>query len=130
MPRFVLLRHVTPPDSPRASHWDFMVERGAALATWAVEELPSAWRRGLGEDATAEAEAVRALRLPDHRLAYLEYEGPVSDDRGVVSRTDAGACTVLQWSERSVLLLLAGERLVGRVALQLAEDGHWSLRAE
>ena len=31
-----------------------------------------------------------ATRLPDHRLAYLEYEGPVSGNRGVVRRIDSG----------------------------------------
>ena len=31
-----------------------------------------------------------AIRLPDHRKHYLDYEGEVSGDRGTVSRIDSG----------------------------------------
>lgn len=34
------------------------------------------------------------IRLADHRSAYLDYEGPVSDNRGRVRRIAAGACDV------------------------------------
>jgi hypothetical protein len=77
MPRFVVLRHVLPPDSPRESHYDLMLEADGRLRTWACEQLP-----GLGQ-------ATRAQRLPDHRLDYLHYEGPVSG-RGEVTRILTG----------------------------------------
>ena len=32
--------------------------------------------------------------LPDHRLAYLDYEGPISGDRGSVTRWDRGTYDV------------------------------------
>ena len=77
MPRFVVLRHELPPDSPRGSHYDLMLEAGGVLQTWACEKLPR-----LGQTVAAE-------RLPDHRLAYLDYEGPVSG-RGDVTRVLSG----------------------------------------
>lgn len=76
--RFALLRHETPPGYARPSHWDFLLEREDALATWALLKLP---RPG---------ESVAAERLPDHRVAYLEYEGPVRGDRGSLRRIDSG----------------------------------------
>ena len=36
-----------------------------------------------------------AKRLPDHRLAYLEYEGPISDNRGEVVRCLRGEILVI-----------------------------------
>ncbi|NUQ64853.1 MAG: hypothetical protein HUU20_20510 [Pirellulales bacterium] len=72
MPRFVVLEH----DSPRGLHWDFMLESGDALATWALPEPP---------DAAAE---LAAESLPDHRPAYLDYEGPIASNRGTVRRWD------------------------------------------
>lgn len=45
-------------------------------------------------------------RLADHRREYLEYEGPVSDNRGEVKRVEAGTCTVEVDREDSILLTL------------------------
>lgn len=73
MPRFVILEH----DHP-ALHWDFMLETGGVLRTWRLESPP-----------VADCD-IRAEPLPDHRLHYLDYEGPVSGDRGTVIRWDAG----------------------------------------
>ncbi len=33
---------------------------------------------------------IDAERLPDHRMMYLDYEGPVSRDRGTVKRLTGG----------------------------------------
>lgn len=78
MDRFVVLRHELPTTSSRASHWDLMLEADSGLRTWALEVLPS-----FGEPTLAQS-------LPDHRLDYLTYEGPVAGNRGRVWRWDAG----------------------------------------
>jgi hypothetical protein len=44
-------------------------------------------------DALAEGGHLRAERAPDHRPAYLSYEGPISGDRGRVRRLAAGLVT-------------------------------------
>jgi len=31
------------------------------------------------------------VRTPDHRAMYLDYEGPISGNRGTVRRVDAGS---------------------------------------
>jgi DNA polymerase Ligase (LigD) len=101
MPRFVILEHTW-----NGVHWDLMLERGARLRTWAIDspivsgvELPA---RALG----------------DHRLAYLEYEGPVSGNRGSVRRVDQGSYEASLWTADRVHLSLLGGQLVGEVELR------------
>ena len=79
MPRYVILQHEMPAGhEDRPLHWDLMFEWHDSLRTWALACEP---RAGV---------EIAARRLSDHRLAYLDYEGPVSGDRGSVRRWDAG----------------------------------------
>jgi hypothetical protein len=78
MPRYVILTH----DHPFL-HWDLMLEDGGVLRTWRLLEEPTI---GL---------TVRTEKLADHRIAYLDYEGPVSGGRGVVGRWDHGTYDVV-----------------------------------
>ena len=73
--RYAILHHTGVPDP----HYDLMFEsaHGSPLATW----RSPAWPPETGAQLT---------RLDDHRPAYLDYEGPVSNDRGHVTRTAAG----------------------------------------
>ena len=103
--QFVLLRHETPPDYPRATHWDFMIELAGALRTWALSEAPID-----GLDIEAEP-------LADHRLAYLDIEGEISGGRGRVTRCDRGTYRIARQSEAEWLLELFGERLQGEALL-------------
>lgn len=73
MPRFVVLEH----DHP-VLHWDLLLERGPAAWTWRLDRLPPFEGH------------CQATRIPDHRLFYLDYEGPVGGDRGTVIRRLAG----------------------------------------
>lgn len=107
--RFVVLRHEGTATFKPGVHWDLMLERGQALRTWALAELPTA-------DREADAE-----QLPEHRLAYLDYEGPVSGGRGTVSRFDAGMFQVLAESDSQLVVLLNGKTLVGRLILHRVE---------
>src|SRR5689334_17386380 len=100
MSRFVVLRH-TLPEGERRSHWDLMFQCGSSLRTWAVEQEP-------GGNACQQAQD-----LPDHRMEYLEYEGPVSGDRGSVARWDAGAYQAAEITADRWQLDLKGERLRG-----------------
>jgi hypothetical protein len=68
----------------RASHFDLMIEWGDSLRTWAVDR----WPLTPGETCTASP-------LANHRLAYLNYEGPVSGNRGLVSRVATGSFRII-----------------------------------
>src|SRR6516225_8709545 len=101
--RFVLLEHQWD-----GVHWDFMLEAGEALRSWAID-APIA----------AGAE-LPARRLADHRLAYLTYEGPVSGQRGSVRRIAEGTFRSREWGPDRVLVDLSGSHLVGEVGLYRA----------
>ena len=117
MPRFVLLEHQW-----NGVHYDFMLEMGDVLKTWAIDApvLPDI--------------ALPARALPDHRPIYLEYEGVVSGNRGTVRRIDAGVYTALSWQDGCVRVRLAGCQLVGDVeicqapGLESEARGSWIFR--
>ena len=101
MDRFVVLEH-----DWDGVHWDFMLERGDVLRTWAIDapivagvELP-------------------ARSLADHRRLYLDYEGPISGARGTVRRVEQGWYEALHWAPELVVVRLSGAQLVGDVELR------------
>jgi hypothetical protein len=103
--RFVVLEHEW-----NGTHWDFMIEDAGRIRTWAIDAPPVT-----GKDLSARA-------LPDHRLDYLTYEGPVSGGRGSVRRVDAGTFHGLEWGPHRVRGTLAGGQLVGEVVLYCADS--------
>lgn len=101
MPQFVVLTHDFP-----MWHWDFMLEQNASLRTW----------RLLGDPASGVE--VAAEPLADHRLAYLDYEGPLSGNRGRVARWDRGEYAIQEERDDRLVLRLRGNRLRGEAVLQ------------
>jgi len=98
MSRFAILAHDWP-----EPHFDLLLEAGPVLRAWRLRGEPG-------------AAAVPAEPNADHRLLYLDYEGPVSGGRGTVTRWDAG--TFDMFVEGAVAVLeLHGTRLTGRFEL-------------
>ena len=135
MPRFVLLRHECPVDYREGPHWDLMFEREEEdveyrLATWSLTELPSAWRELLGFETCEAISEVFTTALGDHRIAYLDYEGPLTGDRGEVKRLAEGK---IAWHvdepNRVEIEILSPSRLAGHVELTCDEPGkaRWRL---
>src|ERR1051326_686453 len=106
MPRFVILEH----DHPHR-HWDFMLESGEVLRTWRLENVPEV------------DHVIRAEPLGDHRLAYLDYEGPVSGNRGTVKRWDFGSFTWTMDQAVEIAVELNGARVKGTMTLQKCSSG-------
>ena len=104
-PRFVVLCHRFPLRSCRASHWDWMFEHGSVLHTWSARRWPA-------------ADGVESIRLSDHRIDYLEYEGRVSGDRGSVRRVLRGRYRLVVALPAYRLMSILGPDVTGRVALQ------------
>jgi hypothetical protein len=111
MPRYVILEH----DHPHL-HWDLMLEAGDVLRTWRLSEPPTPER------------GVAAEPIGDHRCLYLDYEGPVSGNRGQVTRWDAGTFTWQVDEPRQVVVALHGQRLRTRLLLEASSGGPWQLR--
>ncbi len=108
MARYVILSH----DHP-FQHWDLMLEHNGRLRTWRLAAPPSP------EDIVA-AEAIG-----DHRLDYLDYEGPVSGNRGSVTRWDRGELSWIIDECDEVQVDLRGERLHGVLVIARIENGQW-----
>jgi hypothetical protein len=107
---FVVLEHDTTqaagvPPAERGRHWDLLVEDPGR------ERLPT-WR--LARDPLGATGEIPAERIQDHRRLYLDYEGEVSGDRGVVRRLDRGPATIECLEADHVIVALNGERLRGR----------------
>lgn len=96
MPAFVILEHQW-----NGVHWDFMLESGEMLRTWAID-APLVFNLDLP-----------ARALPDHRRAYLDFEGQISRGRGTVHRVDRGTYEVQDWAPDRVRVRISGSFFVG-----------------
>jgi hypothetical protein len=107
---FALLEHTV----GEAVHWDLLIEQPEAtgLATWRLAANPI---RAAGP--------TPAERIADHRAVYLDYEGPLSDERGTVRRVDCGPAVIHSRSEQRWEVELFGAELRGRFELCRAHSG-------
>jgi hypothetical protein len=108
VPRFVILEH----DHPHL-HWDLMLEAAGSLRTWRLAAPPS-------------AAAVQAIPSFNHRLAYLDYEGPVSGGRGRVVQWDSGCYEGRVEAAGCVEVRLDGRRLRGVLRVAAGQGGGWT----
>jgi hypothetical protein len=106
--RFVILHHIL----PDGEHWDLMLQRGETLLTWRLDADPTG----------PNPFPVSAWRIGEHRLAYLDYEGPVSDNRGHVTRVDTGTYELRAMSDRGCRFELRGGCLTGTFVLNHSDD--------
>lgn len=113
--RFVVLRHEMPPNHARQSHFDLMFEADDRLLTWTVPTLPEP------------LQSVKGIQLPDHRIAYLSYQGEVSGNRGSVKRIDQGSYWVECEAENDFELRLKGESLQGQIRFNKQSDS-WQIK--
>lgn len=104
--RYAILHHTV----RDGEHWDLLLEGDDALATWQLASRPVG----------CSALPISATRLPDHRKIYLEYEGPISGDRGRVTRIDDGEYRPLDRRADRHLFELEGRVLRGRFCLSRA----------
>ena len=116
MPRFVILRHTLPSGDRQGTHFDLMLEDEGKLLTWALPDLPQAGREFI------------AMQLPNHRLAYLDYEGPVSGGRGEVQRVEEGEFEWIERSDEVQRFELRGRTSSLRIELRHARDSEWKVR--
>jgi hypothetical protein len=108
--RFVILMH----DHPFV-HWDLMLEADGVLRTWRLLAAPAADR------------IIGAEALPDHRLHYLEYEGPVSGGRGKVIRWDGGRHETRQTPQETIATIASDRLGSGRIELtRSADEDRWT----
>lgn len=114
----MVLRHEGHAGPAAADHWDLMLEDGGALATWQL------WRWPVDGSGAGDA----ADEIFRHRAAYLEYEGPVSGDRGTVRRVDEGRYVRLSGQKDRWEVRFEGGMLRGRFVLARVSGERWQLQ--
>jgi hypothetical protein len=92
-----------------------MLEQNGVLATFRLEEEP----------AQALMHEVRAVKIFDHPLRFLTYEGPVQKGAGQVRIVDSGVCRSHEHSEDLWVLEFEGTILKGVFALTRVENAEW-----
>ena len=111
-PIFVVQKH----QAHRAGlHWDFRLEHGGVLWSWAVRKGPS----------LDPADKRMAAHVEDHPLDYADFEGSIPDDQygaGKVELWDRGTWQPLDDPEEGMRkgelrFVLDGKRLHGRFTL-------------
>jgi bifunctional non-homologous end joining protein LigD len=111
-PMFVVQKH----HAHRAGlHWDFRLEHGGVLWSWAVRQGPS----------LDPADRRMAVHVEDHPIAYAEFQGTIADGEygaGQVETWDRGTWEALEDPEKgmrkgSLRFVLSGQRLHGRFTL-------------
>ncbi len=93
-----------------ALHWDFRLERGGVLVSWAVP-------KGLPLDPDSNRLAVPT---EDHPIEYADFEGDIAEGEyggGRVTIWDRGTYETEKWTDREVKVVLHGSRIEGRYVL-------------
>jgi hypothetical protein len=117
--RYAILHHTDWPGHP--DHYDLLLQTAPGtsdddrvLRTFSTlrDECP--------------ANGVLLIGNQDHRRLYLDYEGPVSGERGRDRRVDSGECRV----EGPSVFTLTGGRLSGRITLMVRASLTYQLELE
>lgn len=112
--RFVIQKHAAP-DTP--VHWDLMLEAGGVLQTYRIPLPPQELLKT----------ATTAVRILDHPLKFLTYEGKLSRNKGTVQIADAGTYQLVDDDENHQQIQLDGRLLRGTLSLTHIENDRWEL---
>ncbi len=110
--RFVILEHTR---EGQETHWDLMLEVEGRLETYRLGIEPSQLL----------PKASEAIRIFDHSLKFLDYEGPVNNGLGAVRIVDKGSYEITSEDEKRKQLRLKGQLLKGGFLLVHVEDDKW-----
>lgn len=120
MARYSVLKHYLPPNSRRNDHFDLLIECQDALATWEIQHWPPLPMQS-------------AIRLPDHRLLYLDYEGSI-EGRGTVTQVCTGEIELRTQDASEWIVQLMGQSFHGVIHLRREScdvpPSRWTLSAE
>jgi DNA ligase D-like protein (predicted 3'-phosphoesterase) len=118
MAKFVVQRH----DASHL-HWDFRLEMGGVLKSWAVPKEPP-----------KEPGVKRlAVAVADHDLSYADFEGSIPEGQygaGTVKIWDKGTYEMISEHKEKMVFELKGKKLKGEYVLlrfKKAGDKNWLL---
>jgi hypothetical protein len=108
MRRFVVQAHTR----NNRTHYDLMLESGETLKTWQMDSPPDQIPQ-------------TTIKIQDHRLIYLEYEGEISNNRGSVKIWDKGNYATIKEKESGWVISLRGKLLDGGYQISFIEGNKW-----
>ncbi|MHC4104080.1 MAG: DNA polymerase ligase N-terminal domain-containing protein [Planctomycetota bacterium] len=111
--KFVIQKHSSPGDV----HWDLMLEAGQVLETYRLALPPE---QLLNQTTTA-------IRIADHPVKFLTYEGTVNKGAGTVEIAETGTYQVLSDNEGLRELQLDGKILKGKFTFIHIDAENWQL---
>lgn len=112
--KFVIQKHT----SGDEVHWDLMLQVGSALETYRLQLPPEEL---LYKKSTA-------IKIFDHPLKFLTYEGSVNNGKGRVEIAEAGTYNLLSENKDRKELQLDGRALKGRFSLVYVENDRWQFQ--
>jgi bifunctional non-homologous end joining protein LigD len=113
--RFVIQRHER---KGQPVHWDLMLESGDILETYRINRPPEEWGR----------EPIKAVKIFDHPLKFLTYEGSVNKGKGKVTIADSGTYRILLQKRNLLIVDFAGTIIKGKKEIIFADGGHRARR--
>ncbi len=115
--RFVIQEH----RSGGGVHWDLMLERGSVLETWRI---------GCGPLEMIGATKVSAVKIFDHALKFLSFEGALSGDKGSVQIADKGTYQIKAETRQKIEAEFTGGILKGVFTLSHLQGDSWEFSAK
>jgi hypothetical protein len=109
--KFVIQQHTTGSDV----HWDFMLETADSLQTYRLNKPPQQLNQN----------PAKAVKIFDHPLKFLTYQGPVNKGRGNVKIAESGTYEILHQAHNQIELALNGKILKGNFTLFHIEGDNW-----
>ena len=109
--RFVVQEHTR----SRDVHWDLMLEFGDILQTYRLDKAPE----------EILCQSANAIKILDHPLKFLTYEGPVNNGRGSVRIIEAGTYQLMHQVYNRIELSLSGQILRGEFTLNHIKYNDW-----
>ncbi len=113
--RFVIQKH-----QATRLHYDFRLEMGNVLKSWAVPKEPP----------TQPGIRRLAVQVEDHELSYIDFEGTIPEGEygaGTVEIWDKGTYTLKNRDDKIIEFTLDGSKLKGNYALINFKENNWLL---
>lgn len=102
------------------THWDLMLQAGEILQTYRIAVPATEWGQG----------PMQAVRIFDHPLKFLSYEGSVNKGKGNVTISDSGGYRIIEQEDNRQHLEFKGTVLRGSFILTHLGNDTWELVPE
>ena len=109
--RFVIHKHTRGKDV----HWDFMLQLGETLQTYRLDKAPEEVMH----------QTANAVKIFNHPLKFLTYQGPANKGKGNVQLIEAGTYQIIHQKHNRIELNLSGQILRGKFTLIHIKNDNW-----